>query len=82
MQELELKRYEQVVTKLAGEDTKSVAAPTTRKARVAELEQKTDAILDKGDYETAATGDYSAILTLDQLNALVGDTINTGNHLF
>ena len=76
MQELELKRYEQVVTKLAGEDAKSVAAPTTRKARVAELEQKTDAILDKGDYETAATGDYSAILTLDQLNDLVG-TLST-----
>ena len=76
LQELELKRYEQVVTKLTGEDSESVTAPTTRKARVAELEQKTDAILDKGDYETAATGDYSAIVSLDALNALV-ETLST-----
>ena len=76
LQELELKRYEQVVTKLTGEDAESVTAPTTRKARVAELEQKTDAILDKGDYETAATGDYSAIVSLEALNDLV-ETLST-----
>ncbi len=71
LQELELKRYEQVVTKLAGGDTESVAAPATRKERVAELAQKTDAILDKGNYGTAETGDYSVIATLDELNRLV-----------
>ena len=71
LQELELKRYEQVVTKLAGGDTKSLTAPATRKERVAELAQKTDAILDKGSYDTAETGDYSAIVTLDELNDLV-----------
>jgi len=71
LQELELKRYEQVVTKLAGGDTESVAAPATRKERVAELEKKTDAILDKGDYDTAEVGDYSAVLTNDQLEELV-----------
>ena len=76
LQELELKRYEQVVTKLTGEDAESVTAPTTRKARVAELEQKTAAILDKGDYETAATGDYSAIVSLEELNDLV-ETLST-----
>ena len=70
-QELELKRYEQVVTRLAGGDTESVTAPATRKERVAELAQKTDAILDKGSYDTAETGDYSAIVTLDELNDLV-----------
>ena len=70
-QELELKRYEQVVTKLAGGDTESVTAPATRKERVAELAQKTDAILDRGSYDTAETGDYSAIVTLDELNDLV-----------
>ena len=74
--ELELKRYEQVVTELAGGASTSVApTPTTRKERVAELEQKTGAILDKGDYDTAETGDYSAIVTLDQLKALV-DTLS------
>lgn len=69
-QELELKRYEQVVTKLAGGDTESIAAPATRKERVAELAQKTDAILDKGNYDTAETGDYSMIATFDELKAL------------
>ena len=76
LQELELKRYEQVVTKLAGEDAESLAAPMTRKERVAELAEKKDAILDKGRYGTAETGDYSAIVTLDQLNALV-ETLST-----
>ena len=76
-QELELKRYEQVVRELAGGDpTFAAPMPTTRKERVAELAQKTDAILDKGDYDTAETGDYSAIITLDQLKDLV-DTLST-----
>ena len=76
-QELELKRYEQVVRELAGGDpTFAAPTPTTRKERVAELAEKTDAILDKGDYDTAETGDYSAIVTLDQLTDLV-DTLST-----
>ena len=76
LQELELKRYEQVVTKLAGDSAESIVTPTTRKERVAELEEKKDAILDKGGYGTAETGDYSAIVTLDQLNDLV-ETLST-----
>ena len=76
-QELELKRYEQVVRELAGGDpTFAAPTPTTRKERVAELAQKTDAILDKGDYDTAETGDYSAIVTPDELKDLV-DTLST-----
>ena len=75
-QELELKRYEQVVTKLAGGDAESVTTPATRKERVAELAKKTDAILDKGSYGTAEAGDYSAIVTLEQLNDLV-ETLST-----
>ena len=71
LRELEFKRYEQVVTKLAGGDTESVAAQTTRKERVAALAQKTEAILDKGNYDTAETGDYSVIATPEELNALV-----------
>ena len=74
--ELELKRYEQVVTELAGGDSVSAApVPTTRKERVAELAQKTDSILDKGDYETAETGDYSAVVKTVQLTELV-DTLS------
>ena len=76
LQELELKRYEQVVTRLAGDSAESLTTPTTRKERVAELEEKKDAILDKGSYGTAETGDYSAIVTLDQLNDLV-ETLST-----
>ena len=76
-QALELKRYEQVVRELAGGDpTFAAPTPTTRKERVAKLAEKTDAILDKGNYDTAETGDYSAIVTLDQLKDLV-DTLST-----
>ena len=76
-QALELKRYEQVVRELAGGDSTSTVSytSTTRKERVAALAQKTDAILNKGDYDTAETGDYSAIVTLDQLQDLV-DTLS------
>ena len=74
--ELELKRYEQVVTKLAGGDSDSLNSATTRKERVAELAQKTDAILNKGGYDTAETGDYTAIVTLNQLEDLT-NTLST-----
>ena len=74
-EELELKRYQQVVTELAeGEaasDTSTINQPTTRKERVAALARKTDAILDKGDYDTAETGTYSAIVTHAELKELV-----------
>ena len=70
--DLELKRFDKVVRQLAGGQAASIAPKTsTRKERVAALEEKTDAILEKGDYDTAETGDYSAILTLAQLEALV-----------
>ncbi len=71
LQELELRRYEEVIRKLAGGDAQSLATPTTRKERVAELEKKTGAILDRGEYDTAEVGDYSAVLTNDQLEELV-----------
>ncbi len=71
LQELELRRYEEVVKKLASGDSQSLATPTTRKERVAELEKKTDAILDRGEYDTAEVSDYSAVLTSDQLEELV-----------
>lgn len=71
-QELELKRFNNVVQAIAGGQATSVAPETTtRKERVAALEEKTDTILEKGDYDTAETGEYSAILTLAQLEALV-----------
>ena len=76
LQELELRRYEEIVKKLASGDSQYLATPTTRKERVAELEKKTDAILDKGDYDTAEVGDYSAVLTINQLQELVS-TLST-----
>ena len=75
LQELDLKRYQQVVTELAGSTATShtppVAEPTTRKERVEALARKTDSILDKGDYDTAETGTYSAIVTHSELKELV-----------
>ena len=74
-EELELKRYQQVVTELAAgdaaPDASIIAQPTTRKERVAALARKTDSILDKGDYDTAETGTYSAIVTHADLKELV-----------
>ena len=43
------------------------STPTTRKERVAVLEEQTTAILEKGDYATANTGDYTAITTPAQI---------------
>ena len=75
LQELDLKRYQQVITELAGNNAapqaSTVAEPTTRKERVAALARKTDAILNKGEYDTAETGDYSSIVTHSELKALV-----------
>ena len=75
LEELELKRYQQVVTELAGgsaaSDASTIAEPTTRKERVAALARKTDSILNKGDYDTAETGDYSAIVTHAGLKKLI-----------
>ena len=75
LQELDLKRYQQVITELSGNNAapqaSTVAEPTTRKERVAALARKTDAILNKGEYDTAETGDYSAIVTHSELKALV-----------
>lgn len=73
-EELELKRYQQVVTELAeggaASETSTINQPTTRKERVAALARKTDSILDKGDYDTAETGTYSAIVTHAELKEL------------
>ena len=75
LQELDLKRYQQVVTELAGSaptsHTPPTVEPTTRKERVEALARKTDSILDKGDYDTAETGTYSAIVTHTELKELV-----------
>ena len=80
-EELELKRYQQVVTELAegdASDTSTITQPTTRKERVAALARKTDSILDKGEYDTAETGTYSAIVTHAELKALV-ETLSAQN---
>ncbi len=73
--ELELKRFDKVITELADGNPTSVtpeaATPSTRKEKIAALAQQTDSILEKGDYETAKTGDYKAITTKAQLETLV-----------
>ncbi len=74
-QQLELKRFDQVLAKLAQGNAASFipenAQSSTRKGRAAALEQKTDSILEKGGYDTAETSDYRAVVTLQQLEQLV-----------
>ncbi len=74
-QELGFNRYQEEVKKLAAGGEISLRpegeTQTTRKERIAALEEKTLKILEKGGYDTAASGDYEAITTLPQLDALV-----------
>ncbi len=73
-QELGFNRFQREVEQLAG-GVEAVSAPKTgeretRGERVAVLEEQTTAILEKGEYETADGSDYSAVTTIDQLEAL------------
>ena len=75
-QQLDFHRFQGEVKRLAAGDAISPrpeqhSATTTRRERSAALEQETSEILEKGDYDTAATGAYEAITTKAQLNALV-----------
>jgi DNA polymerase-1 len=75
-QQLDFHRFQGEVKRLAAGDAISPrpeqhSATTTRRERRAALEQETSEILEKGDYDTAATGAYEAITTKAQLNALV-----------
>ena len=75
-QQLDFHRFQGEVKRLAAGDAISPrpeqhSATTTRRERRAALEQETSEILEKGDYDTAATGAYEAIATKAQLNALV-----------
>ena len=73
-EQLDFSRYQQEVKALAAGGDISPrpehAEQTTRKARIAALEHKTTSILETGDYDTAATGDYEAITTKVQLDTL------------
>ena len=73
-QELGFNRFQREVEQLAG-GAEATSAPKTgeretRGERAAVLEEQTTAILEKGEYETADSGDYSVITTPEQLESL------------
>ena len=74
-QELGFNRFQREVEQLAGGADVNSAPKTgereTRGERAAVLEEQTTAILEKGEYETADGGDYTAVTTSDQLESLV-----------
>ena len=73
-QELGFNRFQREVEQLAGGAEATSASKTgereTRGERAAVLEEQTTAILEKGEYETADSGDYSVITTPEQLESL------------
>ena len=73
-QELGFNRFQREVEQLAGGAEVTSVPKTgereTRGARVAVLEEQTTAILEKGEYETADSSDYSAITAHEQLESL------------
>lgn len=79
-EQLELNRYQNSIAELAsGSDaTDQVKADvkTTRKERLEAMEQQKDAILEKGKFTTAETGDYTAITTIEALESLVETLLN------
>lgn len=78
-EQLELKRFHNTLAELAsGNTTTDVVkeVKTTRKERLEAMEQQKEAIIEEGKFTTAATGDYSAITTEEQLESLV-ETLST-----
>ncbi len=75
LDQLELKRFYKPLAELASGNTESdqvkTEVKTTRKERLEAMEQEKDAILEEGKFTTAETGDYTAITTEEQLDALV-----------
>ena len=73
-QELGFNRFQREVEQLAAGAEVTSAPKTgereTRGDRVAVLAEQTTAILEKGEYETADSGDYSVITTPEQLESL------------
>ncbi|RKU25174.1 DNA polymerase I [Candidatus Poribacteria bacterium] len=75
MEQLDMKRFMGAIEDLANgsvmTDTVMTEVKTTRKERLEAMEIEKDAIIEKGDFTTAETGNYSAITNEDQLTSLV-----------
>ena len=75
MDQLDMKRFmgpiEDLTNGTKKADNVMTEVKTTRKERMEAMELEKDAILEKGDFTTAETGNYSSIITEDQLTSLV-----------
>ncbi|MCG9129524.1 DNA polymerase I [Candidatus Poribacteria bacterium] len=75
MEQLDMKRFMAPIEDLANGtqigDNVMTEVKTTRRERLEAMELEKDAILEKGNFTTAETGDYSAITTEEQLASLV-----------
>ncbi len=75
MEQLDMKRFMGSIEDLSNgtmmTDQVLTEVKTTRKERLEAMELEKDAIIEKGDFTTAETGNYSAITTEDQLTSLV-----------
>lgn len=75
MEQLDMKRFMGSIEDLSNgtkmTDNVMTEVKTTRKERMEAMELEKDAIIEKGDFTTAETGNYSSITTEDQLISLV-----------
>ena len=75
MEQLDMKRFMGAIEDLANgtkiNDKVMTEVKTTRKDRLEAMELKKDAIIEKGNFTTAETGNYSAITNEEQLTSLV-----------
>lgn len=78
LEQLELKRFYDPLAELASGNAVSeqvkVEVHSTRKERLEAMEKEKEAIIEEGKFTTAATGDYSAVITESDLDKLA-DTL-------
>ena len=74
LEQLELKRFYNPLAELASGSTVTDQVKTevksTRKERLEAMEKEKEAIIEEGQFTTAATGDYTSITTESELDAL------------
>lgn len=74
LEQLELKRFYNPLAELASGSTVSDQVKTevksTRKERLEAMEKEKDAIIEEGNFTTAAAGDYTAVTTESELEKL------------
>ena len=84
LEQLELKRFYNPLAELASGSTATDQVKTevksTRKERLEAMEKEKEAIIEDGQFTTAATGDYTSITTESELDATGRNSGNAINH--